>query len=65
MLEQKDLNDIQYEISEFDIKQDLTEIKQHFLNEFELAFGKHLIKFIKAFAIGKDFAERITDESNS
>ena len=38
---------------------------EYLLNEFELAFGKHLLKFIKAFAIGKDFAERITDESNS
>ena len=63
MLELKELNDIQYEINEFDAKSDLDEIKQSFLNEFELAFGKHLVKFVKAFGIGKKFAKDITSET--
>lgn len=65
VLELKDLNDIQYEINEFSKNQNLLELKQYFLNEFEIAFGKHLVKFVKAFGIGKKFAERITNESDS
>ena len=65
MLDLKDLNDIEYQIEEFDIKQDISEIKQHFLNQFEIAFGKHLVKFVKAFGIGKKFAKGVTNESNS
>tara|TARA_Y100001963_G_C6725604_1_gene421310 strand:+ start:132 stop:380 length:249 start_codon:yes stop_codon:yes gene_type:complete len=65
VLELKDLNDIQYEIKEFDAKADLKELKQHFLNEFEIAFAKHLLKFNKAFAIGEKFAREVTNESNS
>lgn len=65
MLDLKDLNDIQYEISDFNAQSDISEIKQHFLNEFEIAFGKHLLKFVKAFGIGKDFAKKVTNESNS
>ncbi len=65
VLELKDLNDIQYEINEFGKNQNLLELKQYFLNEFEIAFGKHLVKFVKAFGIGKKFAERITNESDS
>ena len=38
---------------------------QYYLNQFELAFGKHLLKFVKAFALGKQFAERVKDESGS
>ena len=64
VLELKDLNDIQYEINEFDTKSDLNDIKQHFLNEFEIAFGKHLLKFVKAFGIGKEFAEKVTNEGD-
>ena len=65
VLDLKDLNDIEYEISEFDQNLSIAEIKQFFLNEFEIAFGKHLVKFVKAFGIGKKFAERITNESDS
>ena len=65
VLDLKDLNDIEYEISQFDQNLSITEIKQFFLNEFEIAFGKHLVKFVKAFGIGKDFAEKVTNESNS
>lgn len=65
VLDLKDLNDIQYEISDFNAQSDISEIKQHFLNEFEIAFGKHLLKFVKAFGIGKDFAKKVTNESNS
>ncbi len=65
VLDLKDLNDIEYEISQFDQNLSITEIKQFFLNEFEIAFGKHLLKFVKAFGIGKDFAEKVTNESNS
>ncbi len=65
VLDLKDLNDIQHETSEFDVEKDLSEIKQHFLNEFEIAFGKHLLKFVKAFDLGKDFAEKLNNENNS
>ena len=65
VLELKELNDIQNEIDEFNTKQDLIEVKQHYLNQFEIAFAKHLLKFTKAFALGKDFAKKVTNESNS
>ena len=65
VLEQKKLNDIKHTISEFSDREDLSEVRQFFLNEFEVAFAKHLPLFIKAFAIGKDFAEKVTNDSNS
>ncbi len=65
MLELKELNDIDYIISELSSKTGIAELKQYYLNEFEVAFGKHLLKFIKAFGIGKDFAKKVTNESNS
>ena len=65
VLEQKKLNDIKHTISEFSDREDLSEVKQYSLNEFEVAFAKHLPLFIKAFAIGKDFAEKVTNDSNS
>ena len=65
VLEQKKLNDIKHTISEFNDREDLSEVKQFFLNEFEVAFAKHLPLFRKAFAIGKDFAKKVTNESNS
>jgi|TARA_Y100000034_G_C6528733_1_gene227785 hypothetical protein len=65
VLELKELNDIDYIISELSSKTSIAELKQYYLNEFEVAFGKHLLKFIKAFGIGKDFAKKVTDESNS
>ena len=63
VLEQKKLNDIKHTISEFSDREDLSEVKQFFLNEFEVAFAKHLPQFRKAFAIGKDFAKKITNET--
>ena len=65
VLEQKKLNDIKHTISEFSDREDLSEVKQFFLNEFEVAFVKHLPQFRKAFAIGKDFAKKVTNDSNS
>ena len=65
VLELKELNDIDIVISEFLPKNNLSELKQFFLNEFEVAFAKHLLKFRKAFVIGKDFANKVTDENNS
>ena len=65
VLEQKKLNDIKHTISEFSDREDLSKVKQFFLNEFEVAFAKHLPQFRKAFAIGKDFAKKVTNESNS
>ena len=65
VLELKDLNDIDYTISEFQTNSKIKELKQFYLNQFELAFGKHLLKFVKAFALGKDFANKVTNESNS
>ena len=65
VLELKDLNDIEHTISEFPTNNTILEVKQFFLNEFEVAFAKHLPKFAKAFAIGKTFAEKVTSENNS
>ena len=63
VLEQKELNDIKHTISEFSDREDLSKVRQFFLNEFEVAFAKHLPQFRKAFAIGKDFAKNITNET--
>jgi len=63
VLDLKELNDVEIFISEFDPKNSLTEAKQFFLNEFEIAFAKHLLKFRKAFATGKDFAKKVTSET--
>ena len=63
MLELKELNDIDVLISEFKPNNNLAEVKQFFLNEFEVTFAKHLLKYKKAFAIGKQFAKNITDEA--
>jgi hypothetical protein len=65
VLELKDLNDIEISIPEFSNKNPLAEAKQYFLNQFELAFAKHLLEFKKAYALGKDFAKKVTDENNS
>ncbi len=65
VLELKDLNDIEYTVSEFQENSSIKELKQYYLNQFELAFGKHLLRFVKAFALGKQFAERVKDESDS
>ena len=65
VLEIKEMNDIDYVISELSSKADISELKQYYLNEFEIAFGKHVLKFIKAFGIGKNFAKKVTNESNS
>ena len=42
-----------------------TNTKQLFLNEFEIAFARHVSVFEKAYAIGKQFAKKVSDESNS
>tara|TARA_Y100000310_G_scaffold284945_1_gene308061 strand:- start:1270 stop:1461 length:192 start_codon:yes stop_codon:yes gene_type:complete len=63
VLELKELNDIEIIISEFSPKNSLTEAKQYFLNQFEIAFAKHLLQFRKAFVLGKDFAKKVIDET--
>ena len=63
VLEQKKLNDIVINLPEPGPKFKVVEVKQFFLNEFEVAFAKHLPQFRKAFAIGKDFAKKITNET--
>ena len=63
VLEQQKLNDINIIVSEFKPNNNLSEVKQFFLDEFEVAFAKHLPQFRKAFAIGKDFAKNITNET--
>ncbi len=65
MLELKDLNDIEISIPEISDTSPLAEAKQYFLNQFEIAFAKHLLEFKKAYALGKGFAKKVTDESNS
>ena len=65
MLELKDLNDIEISIPEFSNKNPIAEAKQYFLNQFEIAFARHVSVFKKAYAIGKIFATKVNDESNS
>jgi hypothetical protein len=63
VLEQKKLNDIVIDLPEPDPKFKITEAKQFVLDNIQIAFAKHLLQFRKAFALGKDFAKNITDET--
>ena len=63
VLEQKKLNDITIDLQEPDPKIQITEVRQYVLDNIQVAFAKHLPQFRKAFAIGKDFAKKITDEA--
>ena len=63
VLEQKKLNDITIALPEPDPKFQVTEVKQFILDNIQVAFAKHLPQFRKAFAIGKDFAKDITNET--
>ena len=63
MLEQKKLNDIAIDLPEPDPNIQITEVKQYILDNIQVAFAKHLPQFRKAFAIGKDFAKNITNET--
>ena len=63
VLEQKKLNDITIDLPEPDPKFKVTEVKQFILDNIQVAFAKHLPQFRKAFAIGKDFAKKITNET--
>ena len=63
VLEQKKLNDITIDLQEPDPKIQITEVRQYILDNIQVAFAKHLPQFRKAFAIGKDFAKKITNET--
>ena len=63
VLEQQKLNDITIDLPEPDPKFQVTEVKQFILDNIQVAFAKHLPQFRKAFAIGKDFAKNITNET--
>ena len=63
MLEQQKLNDITIDLPEPDPKFKVPEVKQFVLDNVQVAFAKHLPQFRKAFAIGKDFAKKITSET--
>ena len=63
VLEQQKLNDITIALPEPDPKFQVTEVKQFILDNIQVAFAKHLPQFRKAFAIGKDFAKNITNET--
>ena len=63
VLEQQKLNDITIALPEPDPKFKVTEVKQFILDNIQVAFAKHLPQFRKAFAIGKDFAKNITNET--
>ena len=65
VLEQKKLNDITIDLPSPDPEFKITEAKQFILDNIQVAFAKHLPQFRKAFAIGKDFAEKVTNDSNS
>ena len=59
--EQQKLNDITIDLPDY--KNQITEVKQYILDNMQIAFAKHLPQFRKAFAIGKDFAKKITNET--
>ena len=63
VLEQKKLNDITIDLPEPDPKIQIPEVRQYILDNIQVAFAKHLPQFRKAFAIGKDFAKKITNET--
>ena len=63
VLEQQKLNDITIDLPEPDPNFKVTEVKQYVLDNIQVAFAKHLPQFRKAFAIGKDFAKKITNET--
>ena len=67
VLELKQLNDIEIEFNNIDAGLALEDTRPLFLNEFEIAFAKHLLKFKKAYALGKKFAKEVTgvDKSDS
>ena len=60
MLKQQKLNDIEINLPEPDT---VTDVKQFVLDNIQVAFAKHLPQFRKAFAIGKEFADKVTDET--
>ena len=63
VLGQKKLNNIEIDLPEPDPKFKITEIQQYVLDNVQLAFAKHLPQFRKAFALGKDFAKKVTSET--
>ena len=63
VLEQQKLNDVVVDLPEPDPNFKITEVKQYVLDNIQVAFAKHLPQFRKAFAIGKDFAKKITNET--
>ena len=63
VLEQQKLNDIVIDLPEPDPKFNVTEVRQFVLDNIQVAFAKHLPQFRKAFAIGKDFAKKVTNET--
>ena len=63
MLEQKKLNNIEIDLPEPDRNFKSSDAKQYVLDSIQVAFAKHLPQFRKAFAIGKDFAKDITNET--
>ena len=63
VLEQQKLNDITIDLPEPDPKFKVTEVKQFVLDNIQVAFAKHLPQFRRAFAIGKDFAKNVTNET--
>ena len=63
MLEQQKLNDVVIDLPEPNPQFKVTEVRQFVLDNIQVAFAKHLPKFRKAFAIGKDFANKVTNET--
>ena len=63
VLEQQKLNDITIALPEPDPKFKVTEVKQFILDNIQVAFAKHLPQFRKAFTIGKEFADKVTNET--
>jgi len=63
VLEQQKHNDIVIDLPEPDPKFNVTEVRQFVLDNIQVAFAKHLPQFRRAFAIGKDFAKNVTNET--
>ena len=63
MLKQQKLNDIEIDLPEPNPNIKIIEVKEYVLDSIQVAFAKHLLRFRKAYAIGKEFAEKVTNEA--
>ena len=63
MLGQQKLNNIELDLPEPDPNFKITDIKQYILDNIQNAYAMHLHRFRKAYALGKEFADKVTNET--